>query len=135
VLAGWFYKCRLSTFTHQLTKKKVTKKKVVIVVVNCTNLLQTNLKVSRRGRCVTKPHRIFINRFCFYRYKQTVLLTLCVVAGANRETTKTVIGATSHAGEVAVKRTTVYFYYPFRRDLHNKDFDAGLKKQLLNAKQ
>jgi hypothetical protein len=33
VLAGWFYKCRLSTFTHQLTKKKEAKKKVIIVVV------------------------------------------------------------------------------------------------------
>ena len=30
--AGWFYKCRLFTFTHQLTKKKEAKKKVVIVV-------------------------------------------------------------------------------------------------------
>jgi len=27
VLAGWFYKCRLSTFTHQFTKKKEAKKK------------------------------------------------------------------------------------------------------------
>jgi hypothetical protein len=51
VLAGWFYKCSLSTFTLQFTKKKVAKKKVVIVVSIYSNLKKTNLKVLGSAYC------------------------------------------------------------------------------------
>jgi len=54
VLAGWFYKCRLSTFTHQFTKKKEAKKKSIS---NNIHLYKPSENKSKGTASATKPSR------------------------------------------------------------------------------